>query len=67
MNPVADHQTCAVDFLILQRAIKFKKRQGICWPEGRNWLEMEVKPRKIQARVTEFSTVSQRSGLKSQG
>jgi hypothetical protein len=30
--------------------------------EGRNWLEREVKPRKIQPRVTEFSTVSQRSG-----
>jgi hypothetical protein len=38
-----------------------RKRQRICWPEGRNWLEMEVKKGKIQARVTEFSTFSQRS------
>jgi hypothetical protein len=32
--------------------------------EGRNYLEMEVKPGKIQARATKFSTVSQRSGRK---
>jgi hypothetical protein len=40
------------------------KRQGIGWPEGKNWLEMDVKQRNIQARAGEFSKISQRSELK---
>jgi hypothetical protein len=46
--------------------INKRKRQGICRPESRNWLERDIKPRKIQVQAKEiqFSTFSQRSKRK---
>jgi hypothetical protein len=40
------------------------KRQSVGWPAGKNWLEMDVKQRNIQAWTGKFSKILQRSELK---
>jgi len=44
--------------------------EGICWPDGKNWLKMECKAGKeckvgkYSSGATEFSKISHRSGPK---
>jgi hypothetical protein len=33
--------------------------EGICWPECKNWLEMDVKQGGIQVVAAEFNKISQ--------
>jgi hypothetical protein len=58
----APPQAGLVDCLSKKSTLRLKwrlpqrKRQRIHWPEGRKWLEVDVKLETIQAKATEFST-----------